>query len=169
VNTTLSGACAAMMATVIARVFTAYFDIALTVNGVLGGLVSVTGSCAFIEPWMAIVIGLIAAWVYYGAHLLLLRFGIDDPLDAAAVHGACGVWGLLAAGIFCTDSNVRYAGYPNTNTACKSGEQFGVQVRRGSSRGQVQRWCSGGGSLSTVSASRSGSGSGLPCNLCVGR
>jgi hypothetical protein len=32
-------------------------------------------------------------------------------------------------GIFCTDSNIIYAGYPNLNNACARGEQFGVQVR----------------------------------------
>eukprot|EP00960_Hanusia_phi_P008471 241610-Hanusia_phi.AAC.1 len=38
------------------------------------------------------------------------------------------MWGIWATGIFCTDKNVQYAGYPNTNKACGSGEQFGVQV-----------------------------------------
>jgi len=37
-------------------------------------------------------------------------------------------WGLLATGIFCTDENIQYAAYPNTNEACASGEQFGVQA-----------------------------------------
>jgi len=44
------------------------------------------------------------------------------------VHGLCGYWGLLATGIFCIDENIQYAAYPNTNEACKSGEQFGVQA-----------------------------------------
>ena len=44
------------------------------------------------------------------------------------VHGICGIWGLWAAGIFCLDANVRYAAYPNTKNACKTGQQFGVQV-----------------------------------------
>ena len=35
-----------------------------------------------------------------GASSLMRRLKIDDPLDAFAVHGACGVWGLLAVGIF---------------------------------------------------------------------
>eukprot|EP00961_Rhodomonas_salina_P244059 3297839-Rhodomonas_salina.2 len=128
VSTTLAAGTSCIVSTIIARTFTAYFDMALTINGILGGLVAITASCAFVNPWMAVLIGAGAAFVYYGAHCLLLRFKIDDPLDAAAVHGACGIWGLIAAGIFCTDKNVRYAGYPNANDACQSGEQFGVQL-----------------------------------------
>jgi len=128
VTTTLAAGSACIASTIIARLSTSYFDIALTINGILGGLVAITASCAFVEPWMACFIGVVAAAVFNGAHQLLLRLGIDDPLDASAVHGACGIWGLMAAGMFCSDANVQYAGYPNTNTACKSGEQFGVQL-----------------------------------------
>lgn len=34
---------------------------------------------------------------------------IDDPLDAAAVHGFCGAWGLLMAACFSWDNNYRVA------------------------------------------------------------
>lgn len=37
--------------------------------------------------------------------------------------------GLLCVGIFCIDSNIQYAAYPNVNNACARGEQFAVQVR----------------------------------------
>ncbi len=53
---------------------------------------------------------------------------MDDPLDAFPLHGCCGMWGVLATGIFCTDANVQYARYPNVNDACKRGEQFAVQI-----------------------------------------
>jgi Amt family ammonium transporter len=66
--------------------------------------------------------------LYFLLHFALLKMKIDDPCDACVVHGFGGFWGLLAPGLFCTDKNVQYAKYPNVNTACGSGEQFGVQV-----------------------------------------
>ena len=82
----------------------------------------------------------VALIVTNGASRLLIMLRIDDPLDAFAVHGACGFWGLLATGLFCTDSNAAYAAYPNAcadpskaadgeecTVACSTFEQFGVQ------------------------------------------
>jgi Amt family ammonium transporter len=97
-------------------------------NGVLAGLVSITANCQLAEPWQAIVIGFVASILLFLGHFLLKYLRMDDPCDATVVHGICGIWGLWAAGIFCLDANVQYAAYPNTNNACKTGQQFGVQV-----------------------------------------
>ena len=97
-------------------------------NGVLCGLVSITANCQLVEPWHAIIIGFVGSILLFMGHFLLKKLRIDDPCDATVVHGFCGVWGLWAAGIFCIDSNVQYAAYPNVNNACQTGEQFGVQV-----------------------------------------
>jgi Amt family ammonium transporter len=106
------------------------FDMGLALNGILSGLVSITANCSVVNSWHAVIIGFVGAFFCYGVSRLLLRLRVDDPLDAFAVHGICGMWGVLATGIFCTDANVAYAAYPNseTCTACKSGEQFGVQI-----------------------------------------
>jgi Amt family ammonium transporter len=76
------------------------YDIGHTCNSLLGGLVGITAGCQVTEPWSAIVIGFIAAFVYHGASCLMRKLQIDDPLDAFAVHGACGAWGVLAVGLF---------------------------------------------------------------------
>lgn len=75
-------------------------DPAASVNGLLAGLVAVTAPSAFIEPWAAAVIGLVAGvWVLIATNLLD-KFKIDDPVGAVPVHLANGMWGVLAVGIF---------------------------------------------------------------------
>eukprot|EP01023_Acetabularia_acetabulum_P031095 TRINITY_DN2929_c0_g1_i3.p1 TRINITY_DN2929_c0_g1~~TRINITY_DN2929_c0_g1_i3.p1 ORF type:complete len:204 (+),score=44.56 TRINITY_DN2929_c0_g1_i3:67-678(+) len=77
------------------------YDLIGTANGTLGGLVGITASCAVVEPWAAVVIGILSGFVYIGASNFVLRvLKIDDPLDAVAVHGFCGIWGLIAAAAF---------------------------------------------------------------------
>lgn len=77
------------------------FDTAVALNGMLGGLVSVTASCAFIELWAAFCVGAIGGVVYVAfEHFIRDRLRIDDPLDATAVHFGCGMWGLIAGAFF---------------------------------------------------------------------
>ena len=76
-------------------------DIAMACNGLLGGLVAITAPCAFVTPAAAVLIGTIAGLLVVWAVLELeRRFHIDDPVGAVAVHGACGIWGALALGLF---------------------------------------------------------------------
>ena len=69
-------------------------------NCCLAGLVSVTAGCSVIEPWAAIVIGAIGAIVFKLWSIFMKRMKIDDVVDAVAVHGACGIWGVVAAALF---------------------------------------------------------------------
>ncbi len=74
-------------------------------NGLLGGLVSITASCAFVSPAAAVLIGAVAGvLVVLAVGLLERRLRIDDPVGAVAVHGACGAWGALALGLFADGS-----------------------------------------------------------------
>jgi Amt family ammonium transporter len=57
-------------------------DFGALTNGLLAGCVSITASCAFVEPWAAIVIGIIGSVIYSLACVLLEKFEIDDPLEA---------------------------------------------------------------------------------------
>ncbi len=78
-----------------------FYELGHTCNSLLGGLVGITAPCSVVHPWAAFLIGFIAAFVYHLASCTMRRAKIDDPLDAFAVHGACGMWGCLAVGIFC--------------------------------------------------------------------
>jgi Amt family ammonium transporter len=77
-----------------------YYDVGGLCNGILAGLVSITAPCGNVEAGSAVVIGLIGGLVYQMASMLLRKLKIDDPVDAVPVHGACGIWGVLAAVIF---------------------------------------------------------------------
>jgi Amt family ammonium transporter len=80
-------------------------DIAIACNGMLGGLVAITGPCAFVTPVAAVFIGTVAGLIVVGAVIALeRRLHIDDPVGAIAVHGGCGLWGALAVGIFADGS-----------------------------------------------------------------
>ena len=53
------------------------------------------------DPWETVLIGSLGAIVYVTASkLIFFRAGVDDPIEASAVHGACGMWGLIAVGFF---------------------------------------------------------------------
>lgn len=103
VNTSLSAAAASISALIISQVIFKKADIGMTLNGSLAGLVGITAGCANVEPWAAVVIGLIAGVLVVFSVLFIDRIGVDDPVGAVSVHGVNGAWGTLAAGIFNAD------------------------------------------------------------------
>ena len=50
------------------------------INGILAGLVSITGGCAVIKPSSAMLIGFIGSFIYYGSSYAIEKLKIDDPL-----------------------------------------------------------------------------------------
>lgn len=76
------------------------WDLPFMCNALLTGLVSITAGCSVVMPWAAVVIGVVGGMVYLGASALVKKCKIDDPLDAGAVHGFGGIWGMLAVGFF---------------------------------------------------------------------
>ncbi|MEO7803645.1 MAG: ammonium transporter [Actinomycetota bacterium] len=80
-------------------------DPSMTANGLLAGLVAITAPCAFVAPWAAAVIGTVAGVLVVIAVVVVERKAkVDDPVGAVAVHGANGIWGVLALGIFADGS-----------------------------------------------------------------
>lgn len=125
-NTTLAAGAGAVAATLISWVVLGKSDIPTILNGALAGLVAITASCAFVDVWASVVIGLIAGvLVFYSARFFEKR-KVDDPIYALSVHGAAGVWGTLSTGFFAT---------PELASVGKAGlfyggglEQLGVQL-----------------------------------------
>jgi Amt family ammonium transporter len=105
VNTSLAGCvggvCAMLLSGLPKNKREGYFkslprpELAMTLNGILGGLVGVTASCNKIDPFQAIIIGIVAAVLVKTAIYILEIFELDDAVGAFPVHGACGIWGGL--------------------------------------------------------------------------
>jgi Amt family ammonium transporter len=75
-------------------------DPTMLCNGMLAGLVAITAPCAFVDPWAAALIGLIAGVVVVVSVLFFEHHGVDDPVGAISVHGVNGLWGVLSVGLF---------------------------------------------------------------------
>jgi len=73
-------------------------------SGAVAGLVAITPACAFVAPWAAVVIGLIAGALCSSAVGLKYKFNFDDSLDVVGVHLVGGIWGCLSIGLFATKS-----------------------------------------------------------------
>jgi len=76
------------------------FVIEMAMNGALSGLVAVTSGCAVMEPYAAIITGVVAGWCYMLSSSLLIKLRIDDAVNAIPVHMVNGCWGLIATGLF---------------------------------------------------------------------
>lgn len=86
-------------------------DLSVMINGILGGLVGITASCAFVSLSSAAVIGAIAGILVVFAVTFFDQLRIDDPVGAISVHLVCGIWGTLSVGLFAVGPDV-YAWYP---------------------------------------------------------
>jgi Amt family ammonium transporter len=73
-------------------------------SGAIAGLVAITPACAFVAPWAAALLGLVAGAVCAAAISLKYRLGYDDSLDVVGVHFVGGWIGCLWIGLFGTSS-----------------------------------------------------------------
>ena len=69
-------------------------------SGAVAGLVAITPGSGYVSPMSAIIIGGAAGVICYSACLMKLKMGYDDALDVVGVHGAGGIFGALATGLF---------------------------------------------------------------------
>jgi Amt family ammonium transporter len=70
------------------------------VSGAIAGMVAITPAAGFVTPMVSILIGAVAGLICYGAMLFRIRKGLDESLDAWAIHGIGGFWGTIATGAF---------------------------------------------------------------------
>jgi len=99
-NTTIAASAGGLVVLVLRFAMQRKYDIGGMCNGILAGLVSITAPCGNVECGSALFIGIFGGFIYQGTSSLLQKLQIDDPIDAFAVHGACGAWGVLAAVLF---------------------------------------------------------------------
>lgn len=76
------------------------YDLSDVLNGLLAGLVSITAGCGLIEPWAAVLIGSIGGVVYLINGSILVKYRVDDAVEAIPVHFGPGIWGVVSVGLF---------------------------------------------------------------------
>lgn len=110
---TMLGACGgALVGVALCYVLAAHvIDLGTIVNCLLAGLVSITAGCATFPPYISLLVGMAGAAVYMAASRAMRALRIDDPLDAVAIHGAGGLWGLAAVGLFSAATPQAAAGF----------------------------------------------------------
>jgi ammonium transporter, Amt family len=73
-------------------------------SGILAGLVAVTPAAGVVQPYGAMILGLVSAAICYYAIIMKHKLGYDDSLDAFGVHGVGGIVGALLLVFFIRDS-----------------------------------------------------------------
>jgi Amt family ammonium transporter len=101
-NTTLAACSAGLASLFYAYMRVGKWDLGLTVNGFLAGLVAITCPCYWVSPTGSFFIGAIAGVAVILATDALEFFRVDDPIGAVPVHLICGIWGTLSLGLFAT-------------------------------------------------------------------
>lgn len=71
-------------------------------SAAVAGMVAITPACGEVDPWGALITGLVTGLVCAWAVTLKYRFGVDDTLDVVGVHGMGGLTGLIMVGLFAT-------------------------------------------------------------------
>nr|WP_241432243.1 ammonium transporter [Ilumatobacter nonamiensis] len=99
-NTMLAAAAGGLATTAVVWLKDGKPDVAFIGNGVLAGLVAITGPCGAVTPVMSIVIGAIGGVIVVFAVAFFDKVKIDDPVGAISVHGVVGAWGVLSIGLF---------------------------------------------------------------------
>jgi Amt family ammonium transporter len=99
-NTAMGGAAGGLLAILLTPLLLKKPDLSMAINGVLGGLVAVTGCADIILPNHAIIAGAIGGGIVVLAVLFIEKLKIDDPIGAIPVHAFGGLWGVMVPAVF---------------------------------------------------------------------
>ncbi|HHT9117690.1 MAG TPA: ammonium transporter, partial [Candidatus Hypogeohydataceae bacterium YC38] len=126
-NTNIAAGAGGATALLFAWLLRRRFDASSVLLGILGGLVAITAGSNRVEPWGALVIGIVAAiLVILGGIFIERILKIDDPVGAVTVHGIGGVVGTIALALLAPQNTLMV---PYQSRLLQVGVQFlGVTV-----------------------------------------
>jgi Amt family ammonium transporter len=125
VNTFLATAAAVVSWSVVETFTRGKASLLGAVSGMIAGLVAITPAAGIAGPMGAIIMGLLVSPIcYFFVSVIKNKFGYDDTAVVFGVHGAGGLFGALATGIFAS-SSLGGIGYAEGVTM---GGQFMTQV-----------------------------------------
>jgi Amt family ammonium transporter len=105
VNTMLAAVAGAAAACALVTVKSRKPDLSMVCNGLLAGLVAISGSCAFVNPAGAVITGIVAGiLLVYAVLFFETKMKVDDPMGALSVHGVGGAWGIVSLGLLADGS-----------------------------------------------------------------
>jgi len=96
VNTNAAAAGGVVAALLFSKILFGKYDLSMSLNGAIGGLVSITAEPLAPTPELAAIIGAIGGILVVLSIIVLDKSKIDDPVGAISAHGTCGIWGLIA-------------------------------------------------------------------------
>ncbi len=101
VTTTLAACGGGLSAAIVSWIFGGKPDLSMALNGILAGLVGIT-ACCHLMNWIEalVLVGAVSGALCYFAVLFFDKLKIDDPVGAISVHGVCGIYGTLCAGLW---------------------------------------------------------------------
>ena len=98
-NTNLAAGAGVMAAIALSRPLLGRVDLLASLNGAIGGLVSITAAPDIAEHYWAVVIGGVGGVIVVVGLRVLERLKIDDVVGAVPAHLFAGIWGTLAVSI----------------------------------------------------------------------
>ena len=102
INTVVASGAALVSWMIVERVKVGKPTLVGAATGLVAGLVIITPAAGFVEPWAAIIMGLIVSPIcYFAISFCKAKIGYDDALDAFGCHAVGGIVGGICTGIFC--------------------------------------------------------------------